>query len=195
MAPPSPTHSASDRDRGSEAAGDRSRKETDHRRGQRVGVRTGAASAGSSGLGDDDDDDEANQGEHGGGSGGSGGSGSMGALFLRLQLTLPGSDVAITDEDREASRALQAVLGENSQSGGGDKGAGAGAASSGSAGGAAGGGGDGGGASREFDGGGGAVARLLGMPMGFRNTIREIQGTIGTVLDTVEVSKGCGGSQ
>lgn len=181
MAPPSPSHSASDR--GTEPAGNRSRK-ADHRRGQQLGVQPGAAA--SNGLGESSED-EANYGDNGGAIGGSG---SMGALFLRLQLTLPGSDAVVTDEDREASRALQALLGENSHGGEGDKVTGAGAASSGSAGGAAGGAGDGGGAGREFDGGGGAVARLLGMPMGFRNTIREVQDTIGTVLDTLEVSKG-----
>eukprot|EP00752_Nemacystus_decipiens_P018720 g16783.t1 len=188
MAPPSPSHSAPDR--GSEAAGDRSAK-VDHCRGQRVGVRTGSTP--SNGLGEHADG-EANHGDNegvtgGGGGGGGGGVGSMGAIFLRLQLTLPGSDVVITDEEREASRALQALLGENSHRGEGDKGAGAGAASSGPAGAGAGGGGDNGGAGREVDGGGGAVARLLGMPMGFRNTIREVQDTIGTVLDTVEAVK------
>lgn len=126
----------------------------------------------------------------------------MGALFLRLQLTLPDRKAAAgTEEDKEASLALQTLLGENTLEGGGDKGdtggaaASSGAATGGSAGVSV------GGAGKETArdaaagaGGGGAVARLLGMPMGFRNTIRDVQDTIGTVLDTVEVSerhRGC----
>lgn len=208
MAPPSPSHSASDRY--SQAAGDGPRK-ADKSRGQRLGGRIWAATSNGGGGGsggdvvvvDDGHDHEGSYGDNGGGSS-SGGSGGMGALFLRLQLTLPGSTAVVTNEDREASQALMTLLGETSHRGERGNGAGAGAASSGSAGGVSGGGGGGGGtggggggAGREVDGaavvGGGAVARLLGMPMGFRNTIRDVQDTIGTVLDTVEVSAGGGG--
>eukprot|EP00903_Cladosiphon_okamuranus_P005945 g5874.t1 len=190
--PPSPSHSALDGD--SEAAGDSGSPRKPSQRQKRGRALRGRTSAAASSGGN-----KASFGDHrdisyDGGVGG-GGNGSMGALFLRLQLILPGGgDTVVTDEDREASWALQALLGENSHLGEGDKGAGAGAASAGPAGGGTGGGGDGGGgggggAGREIDGGGGTVARLLGMPMGFRNTIREVQDTIGTVLDMVEAVK------
>ncbi|CAN0041907.1 unnamed protein product [Ectocarpus sp. 12 AP-2014] len=114
-------------------------------------------------------------------------------------LTLPDGKAAAgggTEEDKEASLALQTLLGEKTLGGGGDKGdtGGAAASSGATAGGPA--GGAGGGADKEavrdaeaVAGAGGAVARLLGMPMGFRNTIRDVQDTIGTVLDTVEAVK------
>ena len=48
----------------------------------------------------------------GGGGGSSKGKGGRGALFLRLQLSLRDSSVAVTEEDVESSRALQTLLGE-----------------------------------------------------------------------------------
>lgn len=147
-------------------------------------------------------------GKHGGsgdrgGNGGSGG-GGMGALFLRLQLTLPEGEGVFTEEDKQASLALQTLLGEEDNTGQ-DEGRdyndkstrtppSSGAARGG---GFSGGGGDGGvdgegagdaaAVAAAVGGGGGAVARLLGMPMGLRNTVRDVQDTIGTVLDTLEV--------
>lgn len=143
-------------------------------------------------------------------SSGRGGGGSIGALFLRMQLTIPNSNtsssgsatsaagtVTVTDEDRAASRALQVLLGEENmmgwhlQRGHGDKGAGAASTgpSAGTKGGSGGGGSGGGGAGRESDRTAVTVARLLGMPMGFMDTARDVQDTIGAVLDTVEVRK------
>ncbi|CAM9411538.1 unnamed protein product [Hapterophycus canaliculatus] len=118
-------------------------------------------------------------------------------------LTLPdGGGAVVSEEDKQASLALQTLLGEEEDArhgedlDGHDKALG-GSASSRAAGGGSGGGGDGG-VDREVArdaavaaavGGGGAVARLLGMPMGLRNTVRDVQDTIGTVLDAVEAVK------
>ncbi|CAM9903085.1 unnamed protein product, partial [Pylaiella littoralis] len=194
IASPSPSNSgrgkgAADGNGNSNGSGNSPRKAAAFDQ-QRHGVR-GRSASGSGGGGSGSGS--------GSGSGRTGrtGSGSMGAVFLRVQLTLPDAAAAVTDEDKEVSRVLQTLLGEDAH-GDGDKGTGPGGGptSSGSAGGV-GGAGDGGGgagavASRE-DGavvtGGGAVARLLGMPMGLRNTVRDVQDTIGSVLDMVEAVK------
>lgn len=132
-----------------------------------------------------------------------GGGDSVGSLFLRLQLTLPDKDAPVTLEDFEASRALQVLLGEDSEgdvaAGGGSSGASAGPGTAGVSSGGSGVGsannnsGTSGSGSREGGvkevGGGapGAVARLIGMPMGVLSTVRDVQDAISEALDTLEV--------
>lgn len=125
-----------------------------------------------------------------------GGGDSMGALFLRLQLTLPYKDAPIALEDVEASRALQGLLGEDSKgdiaAGGGSDGASAGpgaaVVSSGNNNSGTNGSGSREGGVKEAGGGApGAMARLIGMPMGVLSTARDVQDAISEALDMLEV--------
>lgn len=121
---------------------------------------------------------------------------SVGSLFLRLQLSLPDKEAPVTLEDVETSRALQVLLGEDAEgpvaAGGGSDGASAGPGAAGvSSGnnnsGTSGSGSREGGVKEAGGGAPGAVARLIGMPMGVLSTARDVQDAVSEALDTLEV--------
>lgn len=118
-----------------------------------------------------------------------------GALYLRLQLSLRDISSPITEEDLEASRALQTLLGEensNPKGDGGDAGKGSASGATTVAGGETGGAGEGtGGVS--IGGSSIALAKMLGVPIGLWGTLKDVLDVVNSLLDMLEVKKEGGG--